>query len=109
MSFAISSSNVRIEERDGHTYLHADARDEDGNENGTQLNLDECLGNNEGSFNWSGEGFTGSAENIHLSIEGPEQLPILRAQLRDSEGNTHDRDVNLSERIVNDNGCLVFQ
>lgn len=48
MSFAISSNDVRIEERDGHTYLIASSRDEDGNYNHTELNLDECLGNNEG-------------------------------------------------------------
>lgn len=48
MSFAISSNNVRIEERDGFTYLHADSRDENGDEHATELNLDECLGNDEG-------------------------------------------------------------
>lgn len=51
--------------------------------------------------------FSGSAEDIRFELEGDGQ-PILRARLGDVEGNLHDRDINLSERIGNDNGNLNF-
>lgn len=38
----------------------------------------------------------------------PMQLPILRARLRDSEGNYYDRDVNLSERIMDESGLVCY-
>jgi hypothetical protein len=41
--------------------------------------------------------------------EGDGQVPVLRADIRDSEGNYHDnQDVNLEERIKNVNGHFVF-
>lgn len=54
-------------------------------------------------------GFADSAENIHFSIEGGDNVPILRAQLRNIEGELVDADINLSERIGNDNGQFVFR
>lgn len=48
MSFSLSSTNIRIENRDGHTHLLANAKNEEGNENHTELNLDELLGNEDG-------------------------------------------------------------
>lgn len=51
--------------------------------------------------------FAGSAEEIHLSLEG-ENLPILRAQLKNVEGELRAADMNLSERIGNNDGHFAF-
>lgn len=52
--------------------------------------------------------FSDSATDIQFSIEGDAQVPVLRAQLRDVEGNYHAADVNLAERIGNRDGCFCF-
>jgi hypothetical protein len=52
--------------------------------------------------------FTASAENISFNFEGEESLPILRAQLRTAAGDLVDANLNLSERLGNDNGSFVF-
>lgn len=61
-----------------------------------------------GRFEWGGVNFTESAENVTFSIEGGGAVPVLRANLRNAEGNSQGADVNLSERVENDNGNLVF-
>lgn len=60
-----------------------------------------------GNFHWDGNGFSGGADNVWLSIEGDNQ-PILRATLRDGEGNGQDRDINLGERLGNNNGEFAY-
>lgn len=62
-----------------------------------------------GHFQWGGENFTETAEDVAFSIEGGGQVPVLRAHLKDEEGNLQQADVNLAERIENLNGELVFQ
>lgn len=61
-----------------------------------------------GTFEWGGKNFAGSAENIHFSVEGNDNVPILRAQLRNIEGDLRDADINLSERIGNNGGSFNF-
>jgi hypothetical protein len=61
-----------------------------------------------GSFFWDGEGFGHSAENVHFSIEGDGSVPVLRATLFDSEGNGQERDLNLSERVSNNDGNFEY-
>lgn len=53
-------------------------------------------------------GFSGSAQDISFTIEGSEAVPVLRAALDDGNGNHVPRDINLGERLQNDNGQLVF-
>lgn len=48
MSFHLSSENLRVEHRNGQTWLVGNARREDGSENHTELNLDHILGNQDG-------------------------------------------------------------
>lgn len=57
-----------------------------------------------GHFFWDGENFSGSAENVHFTIEGDGEVPVLRATLFDQEGNGEQRDINLAERISNNDG-----
>ena len=54
-----------------------------------------------GHFQWGGENFTESAENIRLSLEGPDSVPMLHAALKNSRGQLVDAEVNLSEHIGN--------
>ncbi|KAH8880813.1 Cyanovirin-N [Thozetella sp. PMI_491] len=61
-----------------------------------------------GTFEWGSQNFSESAQNIRFSVEGGDNVPVLRAELRDADGNWHERDVNLGERIGNDNGNLVY-
>ncbi|KAL2825452.1 Cyanovirin-N [Aspergillus cavernicola] len=105
MSFHESAQNIRIE--DG-SRLVADLQNEDGDFVHSEIDLNEVLGNNDGHFEWDGEGFSGSAEGTHFDIEGDSNVPILRSVLTNCEGEPVEANVNLSERIVNDNGSFQF-
>jgi hypothetical protein len=52
--------------------------------------------------------FSHSAEGISFSLEGDDSVPILRAGLKDVEGNAQWRDLNLAERIGNNDGSFEF-
>jgi hypothetical protein len=74
-------------------------------------NVSVCADNDHhatGHFQWGGENFSHSAERTFFDIEGDASVPILRAGLRNEEGEVTGADVNLSERIGNDNGSFVF-
>lgn len=62
-----------------------------------------------GMIHWDGENFSHSADNVEFSIEGGGEVPVLRCRCRDVDGNEHNRDVNLSERIENQNGQFVYR
>ncbi|KAI8279518.1 Cyanovirin-N-like protein [Colletotrichum sp. SAR11_240] len=105
MSFHVSAENIRLD--DGHI-LRAALRTVDGELNETEIDLNNCLGNNDGDFEWNGNGFANSAQDIRFSIEGGDSVPILRARLFKESGEPNDADCNLSERIGNENGNFVF-
>jgi hypothetical protein len=63
---------------------------------------------NLGRFDWSGADFAGSAENISFSLEGAANQPILRAALRDGEGNLNNTDLNLEEWLNNNDGQFAW-
>lgn len=52
--------------------------------------------------------FLESAEDVRFDVEGDNQ-PILRARLRTVDGEYEDRDLNLTERIMNRDGNLCFE
>jgi hypothetical protein len=52
--------------------------------------------------------FSETAQDIRFHMEGDTQ-PILRARLQTVDGEWEDRDINLTERIMNRNGCLCFE
>ena len=52
--------------------------------------------------------FAETAENIHFGTEGGDNVPVLRARLKKKDGEYVDADLNLGERIGNDNGRLHF-
>ncbi|KAJ5352836.1 Cyanovirin-N [Penicillium brevicompactum] len=105
MSFHASASKIELE--DDHI-LKATLRNEDGDEDDSTLDLNEIIGNDDGHFAWGGGGFKDSADEISFDLEGDEDVPILRAKLKDVDGEEHEADINLAERIGNDNGHLVF-
>ncbi|KNG91607.1 cyanovirin-N [Aspergillus nomiae NRRL 13137] len=105
MSFHLSAEDIEI--RDNHI-LFALLRNEEGELQESEIDLDEFLGNNDGSFEWDGENFSGSAENVRFEIEGDGEVPVLRAGLFNQNGESVESDVNLSERVINENGAFVF-
>ncbi|KAK4034940.1 CVNH domain-containing protein [Parachaetomium inaequale] len=68
-----------------------------------------ALGHPSGGYlGWGGENFSLSAEDINFSVEGDDLVPILRVSLRNSDGELENPDVNLSERISNNDGSFYF-
>ena len=51
-------------------------------------------------------GFSSSAEDARVSIEGEGPVCVLRARLRDDQGEYKDSDLNLSERLANKDGTF---
>lgn len=118
MTFLQSAENVRVD--DGHI-LRASLRNGEGNLQDAEFDLDQIIGNHNGTpilfhdllhitdinlagvFSWEGQNFSGSAQNISFNIEG-ENIPVLRAELNDGEGNWVARDINLGEKLENNNG-----
>ncbi len=52
-------------------------------------------------------GFADSGQNFSFGLEG-DGVPILRAELFNVEGEAIPSDINISERIENQNGQFVF-
>ncbi|KAJ5626610.1 hypothetical protein N7528_004037 [Penicillium herquei] len=105
MSFHKSSVSFVLEE---DHILKAVLYTDDEEEHESTLDLNGIIGNDDGHFSWGGVNFKDSASNIELNIEGDDEVPILRATLISMEGEEIDADINLAERISNDNGDLVF-
>ncbi|KAF2819206.1 Cyanovirin-N [Ophiobolus disseminans] len=105
MSFHYSAEEIRID--DGHI-LRARLQNGNGDWVDAEIDLNNHIGNDNGSFFWDGEGFAGSSENVHFTIEGDGSVPVLRATLFDGEGNGHERDLNLGERIGNNDGNFAY-
>lgn len=63
-----------------------------------------------GQFQWDGQNFSDSADNVEFNLEGDEddQVPILRAELQPVEGEPIAADINLAERIANIDGEFKF-
>lgn len=64
-----------------------------------------------GSFEWGGENFQDSAEDIEFSRDDRddgEAIPVLRANLGNLDGENVAADINLAERITNEDGHLKY-
>ncbi|KAK3817665.1 MAG: Cyanovirin-N [Benniella sp.] len=104
MGFQQTSKNVKIV--DGHI-LSASCQDRDGNWRDSSIDLDQIIGNEDGSFTWGGEYFSQSAQGIQLKEEYGDLAIVGSLQQRDGNW-TDDQSISLSERIENQNGELVF-
>ncbi|KAH6672932.1 Cyanovirin-N [Halenospora varia] len=71
------------------------------------FDLNTVLGNNNGRFSWGDGGYLESAQEFRFSVEG-DGIPVLRAQLRNADGEWVESDVNLDERIKFQDNQLVF-
>ncbi|RMJ23520.1 CVNH domain-containing protein [Aspergillus sp. HF37] len=105
MGFQNSSTGITLQNR--HT-LRCQCAKPDGTFENSQIDLNECLGNNNGKFVWGGDNFADSASQIHLSIEGEAGVPYLHAQLNDRHGSVQSASVNLGECIRNEVGELEY-
>ncbi|KAK3311055.1 Cyanovirin-N [Chaetomium strumarium] len=105
MSFHASAEDIRLD--DGHM-LRARLRNENGDLVDAELDLNHYIGNDNGCFEWGGVNFSESAEGITFAIEGGDSVPVLRAGLKDLDGNVQWRDLNLGERIGNIDGNFQF-
>ncbi|KAF2674142.1 Cyanovirin-N [Microthyrium microscopicum] len=105
MSFAQSAQNLRVD--DGHI-LRGQLQNVNGDWVDAELDLNSCIGNDWGNFQWGGENFSGSSQDINFTVEGDASVPVLRAVIDDGNGGHNQRDLNLGERIQNSDGQLVF-
>ena len=100
MSFSQTSNDINVSD----AILSAQCEKEGGSGFApSTLNLDDYLGNINGSFRWGSQIFSHSAQNI--SNEGA----ILTAELQDESGNWRSASVDLDEHIANMNGQLTYQ
>jgi hypothetical protein len=100
MSFSSSAFSFYLE-ADGHT-LAATCEKADGNEETSYLDLNTCLGNKDGSFEWGGTEFSFSASNI--TLDGTE----LSADLLNENDELVRDTVNLDDYIANEDGVLKY-
>ncbi|KAE8361471.1 Cyanovirin-N [Aspergillus caelatus] len=104
-NFYESAIDVRVE----GPVLCARLRTIGGEEVEASIDLNQHLGNSNGVFDWEGANFFETAENVHFSFEGDDNVPVLRAELRNEAGELQPADVNLGERIINVDGRFEFQ
>merc|ERR1712137_522472 len=100
-NFFQTAQNIRLEDRH---ILRASLQRVDGEWQDAEIDLNQFIGNEDGHFQWDSAGFSDSAEDIWFSVEGDGPVGILRAKLRTVDGELVDRDLNLSERLGNNDG-----
>jgi hypothetical protein len=108
MAFHESCQNIFIENRDDVTVLFAEVDNGYGSWEQTSLVLDEILGFEEGNLVWEGSGaFTDIVETIDLYFDDY-NLPYLRVSIFDEFGDRVQQELNLADRIAQQDGCLVL-
>ncbi|KAJ5169196.1 uncharacterized protein N7482_004790 [Penicillium canariense] len=107
MSFNESACDIHLSALRGGTVLNAICNNDEGSGLTTDFLLDQCLGNNDGHFEWGGTDFSKSARNASIS-EGPKRKPILHAELLNSSGDYVSTEIDLAPHIANIDGELKF-
>ncbi|KAG0199887.1 hypothetical protein BGX28_006912 [Mortierella sp. GBA30] len=102
--FSHTSKDIQL--INGHI-LKAECETRDGQWVPSELNLDDIIGNNNGNFEWSGENYSKSANDIRLQLSYDES-PKLEAQLQTKEGESRGSYILLDHRIENEDGRLIF-
>ncbi|KAF5014027.1 hypothetical protein FDECE_8 [Fusarium decemcellulare] len=105
MSFHESAQEIVVE--DGHILKAQLASGDDWVD--AEFDLNTVLGNSGGSFEWGGENFADSAEDISFELEGDDGIPVLRASLGGGDDERYDADINLSEHIANVDGEFQYK
>ncbi|KAI1207915.1 Cyanovirin-N [Annulohypoxylon truncatum] len=102
MAFSLTSKQVELR----GSWLAAILQKDDGSWTFSKLNLNEHVGNNDGSFDVTIDKWYNSAEHWSCHLQGP----FLRAQLKTREGAwAPETSVNLDLFIRNKDGSLEFQ
>jgi hypothetical protein len=96
IGFSHTSRNIVLD----RSILRAECQTSAGEWEQSMVDLNQCLGNRFGVFDWSGKNFSYSAKDIHL--DGA----TLRARLGDGSGYYPDASVDLNECIINRKGYL---
>ena len=97
--FSNSSSNIYL----NGTNLCATCLDSQGNKHDSSIDLNNYIGNIEGTLTWGESNFAGSSSNFSLSGA------VLSAECSDSDGNTHHSSINLNNYISNQEGALTAE
>ncbi|EKV09175.1 Cyanovirin-N family protein [Penicillium digitatum] len=105
MGFHESSKGINI--KDKHI-LTAYCQRPSGEPRYSELDLNEFLGANKGKLAWGSHNFSKSSRDVDFKLEGPNNEPMLCAQLNDGEGNFQESKVNLGHCIKNVDGHLSY-
>lgn len=99
MSFSKSAQSAHLK----GSHLHAQVRRVDGSWNDSKINLDHHIGNDNGHLVWGAENFSQSCQNITIH-DGHK----LKCEARRVDGSWNHTEINLDDKIGNNNGDLVF-
>ncbi|CAG7941834.1 unnamed protein product [Penicillium nalgiovense] len=105
MGFHMSSKGINI--RDKHI-LTAYCQRPSGQSRYSELDLNEFIGASKGQLAWGSNNFSKNSRDVNFQLEGPENNPMLHAQLEDGEGNVRESQMNLADCIKNEDGHLSF-
>lgn len=99
MSFSKSAQNTHLK----GSHLHATCRRVDGSWNETKIDLDRHIGNDNGVLVWGGENFLSSCQNV--TIQNGHKL---KCEARRINGTWNHTEINLDDKLGNNNGDLTF-
>ena len=99
MSFSKSAQKTHLK----GAFLHSTCRRVDGSWNDNNIDLDRYIGNDNGVLVWDGENFFSSCENV--TIHDGHQL---KCKARRVDGSWNQTEINLDDKIGNNNGELTF-
>ncbi|KAJ5774939.1 hypothetical protein N7457_009835 [Penicillium paradoxum] len=105
MGFHKSSMGIKL--KDKHL-VTAYCKRPSGEATYSELDLNQFLGARKGDFAWGEQNFSDRARNVDFRLEGPNNEPVLYAELEDDEGKSHQRHLNLGACIKNEDGQLHF-
>ncbi|KAL2105130.1 hypothetical protein VUR80DRAFT_8944 [Thermomyces stellatus] len=87
------------------SHLVARMPDDEGRMKDTELDLNDCIGNNNGRLEWDGNHFS---DGTSFRLDQGDDGPVLHATLRRDDGEPVESTILLAERIRNEDGNLVF-
>jgi hypothetical protein len=104
MAFSASGKDFTLE----GSILRGELADVDGNYQSAAIDLNECIGNEDGWFMWDAENFSESAHDVRLEVDGSSVKLVANLTKRDG-GYRELQGIDLNDRISNENGSFVFQ
>ncbi|KAJ5211044.1 Cyanovirin-N [Penicillium cf. griseofulvum] len=105
MGFQKSSAGIKL--KDKHL-LTAYCERPSGQTRYSEIDLDELLGVRNGQLAWGDHEFSKKSQDVSFQLEGPNNDPMLYAQVDAGDGGTQESTVNLATCIKNEDGKLCF-